>query len=175
MYHNILKYEGITDKDDGFKHWMKELADGRPRDSIEGYFREVAARENKEMDHASVESLLDKDDKGRRILYSMPQSAGDVFLSTSLFRSIKELYPDHNLYVATTDEFKNILSGNPYIHKIIPYSDKFESHYFTEGSGKNEGLFEISFIPFINTQKYQSYQHNGKDIIAYEDFKYAHS
>ena len=45
----------------------------------------------------------------------------------------------------------------------------------TEGSGKNEGFFEVSFIPHITTQKFQSYQHNGKDVINYEDLKYAHN
>ena len=175
MYHNILKYENVDENDEGFKHWMKEIAEGRPKESIEQYFRQVAAKENKDLEVSSLEDFLNEDDKGRRILYSMPRSAGDVFLSTSLFKSIKELYPDHNLYVATSHEFAEILLGNPHVHKVIPYDDKFESHYFTEGSSKNEGFFEISFIPFINTQKYQSYQHNGKDIIAYKDFKYAHS
>lgn len=175
LYHNILKLENVDENDDGFKYWMGELSKGGSREKIEQYFRQIAAKENKEMEQVSIEDLLDKDDKGRRVLYSMPRSAGDVFLSTSLFRSIKDLYPDYNLYVATSPEFMSILDANPYVHKVIPYDDKFESHYFTEGSGKNEGFFEISFIPFINTQKYQSYQHNAKDIIAYKDLKYAHS
>lgn len=173
MYSNILNYESMNDQDDGFKHWMKERGKGAPREKIEEYFRQVASKETAQ--NTTLDDLLSEDDEGKRILFSMPRSAGDIFLSTSLFRSIKETYPDHNLYVATSPEFMNILDGNPHIYKVIPFSEKFESHYFTEGSSKNKGYFEISFIPFITTQKYQSYQHNGKDVIVYKDLKYAHN
>ena len=65
--------------------------------------------------------MLDKDDEGKRILYVIPQSAGDVFMSTSLFPSIKRIYPEYNLYVATDPKFQPILDGNNHIHKILPY------------------------------------------------------
>ncbi len=172
MYKNILNYENVDENDDGFKHWMKEIEKGAPREKIEAYFKQVAKQEQTQS--IKFEDTLDKDDKGRRILYCMPKSAGDIFLSTSLFKSIKETYPDHNLYVATEPQFAELLKGNEYVHKVIPFAEQFESHYFTEGAGENEGFFEISFIPHITTQKFQSYQHNGKDIINYKDLKYAH-
>jgi len=172
MYKNILNYENVDENDDGYKHWMKEIEKGASREKIEAYFRQVAKQEaNKTV---KFEDTLDPEDKGRRILYCMPKSAGDIFLSTSLFKSIKETYPDHNLYVATEPQFADLLKGNEYVHRVIPFNEQFESHYFTEGAGENEGFFEISFIPHVTTQKFQSYQHNGKDIINYKDLKYAH-
>mgnify|MGYP001167929357 CR=1 FL=1 len=173
MYANILNYDSIDKDDDGYKHWMSELKQGKPRQDVEQYFRNIAAKEN--ASKVSFEDLLDPNDKGKRILYCMPRSAGDIFLSTSLFKSIKETYPDHNLYVATSPEFFDILDGNEHVHKVLAFNDAFENHHFTEGSGENEGHFEISFIPHITTQKFQSYQHNGKDIINYKDLKYAHN
>ena len=39
---------------------------------------------------------------------------------------------------------------------------------FLEGSGDNEGFFEIAFLPTIGTQKILSYPHNAKDKAAYQ-------
>ena len=175
MYANILNYEGVSEDDDGYKHWMSELKKGMPREKVEEYFRSIADKENKDKNKVNFEDLLSSDDKGKRILYCMPRSAGDIFLSTSLFKSIKETYPDHNLYVATSPEFFDLLDGNEHVHKVLPFDEALENHHFTEGSGENKGHFEISFIPHITTQKFQSYQHNGKDIINYKDLKYAHN
>ena len=55
-----------------------------------------------------MEDLLDKDDKGKRIAYVMPESAVDVFLSTALLKSIKLKYPEYNLYFVTKPEYNHI-------------------------------------------------------------------
>ena len=102
----------------------------------------------------------------------MPQGERDVFNSTGLFRSIKELYPDYNLYVATERELFPILDGNPYVHKVIEYSPQMDNIFWLEGRGKHNGHFEIAFIPYINTQKIITFTHNGKDKIAYKDLVY---
>ena len=54
-------------------------------------------------------------DSGKKILFAMPQSAGDVFLSTSLFRSMLDTYPENNIYVATAAQYKSLLDDNPYV------------------------------------------------------------
>ena len=90
MYHNILLMKDVDEKDDGHKYWMEELKKGAPRRDIENYFRQVALKDNQKKEKIPFEDALDKDDEGKRILYVMPQSIGDVFLSTSLFKSIKE-------------------------------------------------------------------------------------
>ena len=48
-----------------------------------------------------------------KILFAMPRSAGDVLCSTSLLRSIKELYPECTLHFATEKSFFDILKDNP--------------------------------------------------------------
>ena len=97
----------------------------------------------------------------------MPESIGDVFLSTSLFKSIKELYPDYNLYVSTKPENFEVLDGNKYIHKTIPYTQQMDSLLWLEGQGSHKGYFEIAFLPFSSTQRFLTYLHNGKDKVAY--------
>ena len=102
----------------------------------------------------------------------MPQSIGDIVLSTGLFRSLKEQYPDHNLYVATQSEFHEILEGNPHIHRLISYTPQMDSLIWLEGSGDHKGYFEIAFLPHLGTQRMLNYLHNGKDKIAYGDLCY---
>lgn len=173
MYHNILKMHTVDKNDDGHKYWMSEISKGAKRNDIENYFRNVALQENAKNKSTQFEDLLDKDDEGKRLLYVMPESIGDVFLSTSLFKSIKEQYPEYNLYVATKPEYFEVLEGNEYIHKIIQYIPQMDNLVWLEGIGNHKGYFEIAFLPYTQTQRVLTYLHNGKTRIAYKDYRYA--
>ena len=104
--------------------------------------------------------FLDKEAKDR-ILIVVPESAGDVFMATSLLPSIKKTYPDKELYFATKQEYIPILEGNPYIHKILPYQPEMESLPIMEGRLDHKGYFEICFLPHIGTQRHLDYLHQG--------------
>ena len=171
LYKKILKME-VEDDDSGLKYWMEEIKKGMSRNDIENYFRNVALKENQKDEKVEFSQVLDEDDKGKRMLYVMPESIGDIYLSTSLFRSAKELYPDYNLYVAVKQEYFSILEANPYIHKVIPYIEQMDKLQWLEGQGDHEGFFEIAFLPYATTQRFLTYLHNGKDKIAYKDYKY---
>jgi hypothetical protein len=167
LYKLILDRE-VTDHDEGLIHWLKKLEQNTPRNEIENYFRHVAKEDlAKNNNTFEFEDLLDKSDKGRRILMVMPQSAGDVFWTTSLFESIKNLYPNYNLYYATKKEYMDILDGNEYIHKVIEYHPMMDNLLWSEGMGNHEGYFEITFLPYIGTQKVLNYLHNGKDKLGF--------
>ena len=177
LYHNILNMPEVDQNNDGYKYWMQELSGGAPRKHVENYFRQVAEKENaqedwKENAHESFRKMLSEDDEGKRLLYVMPESIGDVYLSTALFKSLKETYPDYNLYVATKPEHFPVLVGNPYIHKTIPYVPQMEDIYFLEGAAEHKGFFEIAYLPYVTTQRHVCYSHNAKDKIAYQDYKY---
>ncbi len=167
LYKNILKRE-VDDSDDGHKYWMGELSKGATRISIETYFRQVASKENSETAQTKFEEFLDKEDKGKRILYVIPESERDVFMSTSLFKSIKDTYPEYNLYVATKPTYFDLLEGNPYVHKIIPYFPQMDNLLWLEGQGDHEGFFEIALLPHICTQRMINHLHNGKDKINFK-------
>ena len=171
LYENILVMD-VKDDDSGLKYWMDEIKKGMSRNDIENYFRNVAIKENQKDEKVEFSQVLDDDDKGKRMLYVMPESIGDIYLSTSLFRSAKELYPDYNLYVAVKQEYFSILEANPYIHKVIPYIEQMDRLHWLEGQGDHEGFFEIAFLPYATTQRFLTYLHNGKDKIAYKDYKY---
>ena len=48
-------------------------------------------------------------------------SIGDTLLVTPVYRAIKTVYPDTKLVVVTSHLGDELLQGNPYIDKLIPY------------------------------------------------------
>lgn len=97
----------------------------------------------------------------------MPESIGDIFLSTSLFENIKKQYPEYNLYVAVKQEYFEILDGNPHIHRLLNYIPQMDQLIWLEGSQDHKGYFEIAFLPHAGTQRFLDYLHNGKTNIQF--------
>jgi hypothetical protein len=113
---------------------------------------------------AIVENQLDISAKPR-ILLCLPESAGDIFLSTSLLPSLKEAYPNHDLYYACNRQFFDILENNPYIYKTIEYSKIMMHQVLMEGTGDWPGLFDVSIQIAASTQIHTNYLNNGKTNI----------
>ena len=122
---------------------------------------------SKENNPIKIEDLLGDEGPKKRILVTMPESAGDVLMVNSLIENIKETYPDKNIYVSTKNEFHSMINDNPFVYKIIPYSTKFDDSLFLEGFGKESGFFEIAFLAHIPTQRKIQYIHNGSDKIQF--------
>jgi glycosyltransferase involved in cell wall biosynthesis len=167
LYKLILDRD-ILDQDEGLIHWLQKLEQNVSKDQIENYFRQVAKEDLAKNNPVNFEDILDKDDAGRRALIVIPESIGDVFMITSLFESFKNVYPDYHLYIATKQEYFDILIANPYVHKVIPYVPQMDNLMWLEGAGEHKGFFEIAFLPHIGTQRILNYLHNGKDIIEFD-------
>ncbi|REK60405.1 MAG: hypothetical protein DWQ49_06230 [Bacteroidetes bacterium] len=167
LYKDILNMN-VDQNDDGHKHWMAQLARGTDRKSIVDFFRQTAQKDIDKDKKINFEDLLGKDDKGKRILYVMPESIGDIYISTALFENIKQLYPDHNLYVATKPQYHEILAGNPHVYKTLSFIEQMNNLLWLEGQGDHEGFFEVAYLPHVGTQKFFDYQHNGKDKIQFD-------
>jgi hypothetical protein len=167
LYHNILCLKNINENDSGFIYWMDQLAKGASRNDVEAYFRKVSTEDLNKNKQIPFEEILGKDDEGKRVLLVMPESAGDVFMATSLLPSIKKMYPEYNIYFATKQEYFSILNGNEYIYKTIPYIQQMDNLMWLEGAGDHKGFFEIAFLPHVGTQRVLNYLHNGKDKIEF--------
>lgn len=125
LYKNILNMD-VPDEDSGVKHWMGQLANGMGREKIYQYFQHVANTENeKNSPPKDFGELFDKNDR-KRLLFVMKESAGDIFIATSLLKNLKELYPDTDIYFACEPKFFELLAGNPYIHKVLAYHPAME-------------------------------------------------
>jgi hypothetical protein len=165
LYKLILDRE-VSDQDDGLIHWLQKIEQKVPKDQIENYFRQVARQDIEKNKEFKFEEFLDPNDKGR-VIYVMPESAGDVFLSTALFKSIKNRYPTFSLYIATKPEYKDILDGNPYVHKWIEYHPIMDNLIWLEGNNQHNGYFDIAYLPYSCTQRMLNYLHNGIDKIDF--------
>jgi len=170
MYKHILGME-VDGNDEGHKYWMQQLSNGQQKENIENYFRKVASEGESKDKELKLSEILGDEDEGKRIIYVMPDSEVDVFLSTALFKSLNELYPDCNLYVATKKENQPVLDMNPHVHAVIDYMNEMDDALWLEGRKDYKGFFEISFLPYVNTQRISNYSRNGKDKIAF-DIKY---
>lgn len=172
MYKDILLMD-VADNDAGLVGWLEKIQKASQeekvlaRQSIEAYFRQTARSQVAKTEKVNFETLLNEDDKGKRILFVLPQSIGDLYLSTSLFRSIKEQYPWCSLYVATKPEYFSIFKGNPHVTKVLPYVPEMDNLFWAEGISTHNGWFEIAFLANTNVQRIQNYQHNGLTKIAY--------
>ena len=164
MYKNILKMD-VDPQNEGHKYWMNQMSNKVPRKNVEDFFRKTAISENGENMPFDIEKFLDDEGKEKRVLVVMPGSIGDVFLSTAVLKSIKDRYKDSNIYFATSPEFFDLLDGNDYIYKTIPYDPKMDDLLWLEGKGKHKGYFNVAYLLHLGTQRIFNYQHNGQDKI----------
>jgi ADP-heptose:LPS heptosyltransferase len=138
IYKNILNMD-VDENNEGHKYWMNQFSNKVPRKNIEEFFRKTAQQENEQNIPFKIEDFLDDEGKENRVLVVMPGSIGDVFLSTSLLESVNSRYPNHNLYFATSPAYYEVLEGNEFVHKVIPYDKKMDSLLWLEGQAKHKG------------------------------------
>jgi glycosyltransferase involved in cell wall biosynthesis len=168
MYKAILHME-VDEKDQGYKDWIAKLKDGMPRQTIEKFFRQQAAKKNAGLQNKkTLIDFLDPGDKGRRVLVVIPESIGDCFLVSSLFEDMKKRYPGYRIYVATKPENFDIFTCNKYVHRTIPYIAEMENLKWSEGAGEHYGHFEIVLLPHVGTQRHMDFSHNGLDKIGFD-------
>lgn len=151
LYKNILKTK-VTSKDEGLIHWLSKLSEGVPQKQIEIYFRDVASSSNSKALKKSLLEELSSNEK--RILYLMPEGEVDMFVSTGLFASIKEIYPDHNLYVACNNNLKNIIFGDENVHKVLEFNDELNTAANLKDEN-GEDFFEVIYTPSLNKNNFK--------------------
>jgi DNA-directed RNA polymerase subunit RPC12/RpoP len=156
LYNNILLVEPDPD---GLKYWLNALATNMKREQVYAYFISVGQSDNaKAAKPMDFEELFDKNGK-KRILVVMKESGGDLFTLTACLKGLKELYPDHDLYVACDPAFNDILAGNEYIHRVLPYQPVMEA----ELAMMNHA--DVYHYPALATQKQLNYLLHTKSAL----------
>ena len=175
LYKNILKMD-VEDNDEGLLSWynnFKSLPQNAPdaernkiRNQIEQSFRKIALEHNNQNNQVDFKTFVDLERPNKRLLFVMAESGGDIFLSTSLLKDLKNKYgQDTDVYFMTQiEKFGDILSGNPYIHKVIPWFEPMANEMVAIGAGqeKKDALFNYCICPAGPTQKYLNYLSHEK-------------
>lgn len=172
LYKDILDAD-VDQNNEGVRHWMTQLENNVPRQNIENYFRQVAAKEIEKNSPKTIEIYFDPEDKKnelKRLLLVQPESAGDIFLVTALLESIRDKFPSNKwrIYFACKPQFADIVFGNPHIDKIIPYEPIMDNQLIMEGSGPNKGFVDICLNPYFASQRLLNYTHNGHSISQFD-------
>src|SRR5690606_1195920 len=102
----------VSDTDSGLLFWIERLNAGISRDSVENSFRAIANQHNEQHGQKTIDSFIDKNDKKRGLIL-VKESGGDILITTSLFKSFHEQYPNHDLYFCCDPKFQDIVVGNP--------------------------------------------------------------
>lgn len=136
------------------------------RQEIANIFSQVAAKEQAEQQKIEFGDLLDKNDK-KRVLLILKESAGDIFLATALFKSIRNRYPkpEWTIYFACDPQYIEIIQGNPYIDKILQWQPIMNNHVFLTGNNNHSGYFNVVYDIASRTQKLYDYYNNSEDQI----------
>ena len=160
-------YKNFTINDLEIKEGL-ELIFKEGRGRVLEYLVSAAKHKNAEKEAGSVhfKDFLDGE-KSNRIAVVIPESAGDVLMVNALLTNLKKTYPDKQIYVITKKEFFPLIDAHPAIYKMINYQDGLDNLLFLEGQGEHEGFFECAFLPFVGTQRFLNYMHNGKDKIQF--------
>lgn len=166
LYKNIL-YMDEPINGQGHLHWFNRLKNGIKREEVYSYFIKVANEENNKNQRIDFWDLIDKTDK-KRFLLVIRESIGDIYMITSLFESFKNKNPDVDLYVATNPQFFEVLEGNPYIHKVIPYIPQMDAEMLMIGINQKQGYFDGYCNIALGTQKILNYLSNNNIDIKVE-------
>ncbi|MBI2449294.1 glycosyltransferase [Candidatus Pacearchaeota archaeon] len=80
------------------------------------------------------------------VFYSMPMSAGDVYISTAVINGLRKKLPENaKIYFATQEKYKDILKNNPDVYKVIPWNDNLLNVDLLES------VFDLALTPNVAT------------------------
>ena len=89
-------------------------------------------------------------DNEKTLLYTMPMSSGDVYVSTAVIDSLKKKFPDHKIIFATDAKYSSILKDNKNIDRIIQFENWMANVPLCEQ------VFDLVFTPNLAIQTIQS-------------------
>lgn len=153
LYNKILLCEPDPD---GLKNWLAQIKAGVSRDAIYQFFVKVAKDDNAKAEPPKDFGTLFDQNGRKKILFVMKESGGDLFISTALFKGIKDLYPDSDLYVGCDPKFFDVLAGNPYVHKLLPYLPAMEQELIMMA------YVDAYYFPAVQTQRQLGYLSRSK-------------
>lgn len=107
---------------------------------------------------ASIKSQFGLASKGQTLLFTMPMSGGDVYLSTGVLASILSKFEKKPyVYFATKEQYKTILEDNPDIDEVIEWQT------WMQDVGLLEDIFDHVYTPNLAIQMvWSNWVHGGQ-------------
>ena len=167
IYSNILKMD-IDETDNGYKYWMNEFIKGKKREEILNFFRHTARKENSELFKKTLKEEVDVTRPNKRLAYVMPEHEEDVFLSLSVVTSLKKLYPEHDIYFFTLKKHFHLVDECAEIYKVCEFFPEMDDCFYFEGKADEEGLFDMAFLPWLETKRALNYTRHGRDCLQFD-------
>ena len=158
----------IDETDNGYKYWMNEFVKGKERKDIFNFFVQTAKKENVELFKKSLKEEVDFERPNKRIAYVMPEHEEDVFMSLSVVKSLKQLYPDHDIYFFTAQKHFPLIDESLDIYKICEFYNEMDDCFYFEGKADEEGLFDMAFLPWLETKRALNYTRHGRDKLQFD-------
>tara|TARA_Y100000310_G_scaffold64151_1_gene59690 strand:- start:2149 stop:4062 length:1914 start_codon:yes stop_codon:yes gene_type:complete len=166
IYKNILRMD-IDETDNGYKYWMNEFIKGKKRPEILHYFIQTAKKENVELFKKSLKEQIDDTRPNKRIAYVMPEHEEDILMSLGVVRSLKQLYPNHDIYFFTFEKHFQLIDECTDIYKMCEFSNEMDDCFFFEGKADEEGIFDMAFLPWLETKRALNYTRHGRDKLQF--------
>lgn len=103
--------------------------------------------------------------RGPSLIYTMPMSAGDVFLSTSVVRALRQKHPGHVVYFATSTQYFPIVQGLDFIDELVEWQP------WMQDVSVLEEVFDEVYTPNLAVQMaWSNWVHRGKGRNLVDEF-----
>lgn len=163
LYKNILKIN-VPETDEEFTNVLSSIEKGATHEFI---YNEFIKHAKNLIDSKNKQSFSNHfhDNGNKRLLYIMPKSLGDCYMSLSVLDSIKNTYKNGwDIYIATEPKYFEVFSHLDYVKNLIPYEKWMDEYGPLEGVGQNKGFVDVALKPYLITQYMLNHIHNGMDI-----------
>jgi ADP-heptose:LPS heptosyltransferase/glycosyltransferase involved in cell wall biosynthesis len=103
--------------------------------------------------------------QGPSLVYTMPMSTGDVFLSTGVVKALRDKHPGHRVYFATSAKYFDIVKGLQIIDELIEWQP------WMQEVGLLEDIFDEVYTPNLAVQMtHSNWVHRGKGRNLIDEF-----
>jgi len=165
-------YSNILFKIDpaGVSHWVQRLNSDLKRSDVLNYFRKIAIAENQHKFLNETLETLNLSDK-KKIAYIQPEGAEEIIISTAIITSLKNIYPDYDIYYFTKTEYFDLINSHPHVTKVMNYFPKMDDPLFFEGKGSSKKYFDMVFAPYLSI--HNNYFRNSCDKLEYNIYEHS--
>jgi len=110
-------------------------------------------------------------EKGPALVYTMPMSAGDIFLSTGVVRALRDKHPGHRVYFATSPRYFDIVRDLRLGDGSLLVDELLEWQPWMQDVSILEDIFDEVYTPNLAVQMaWSNWVHRGRGRNLIDEF-----